>query len=52
MRLFGGERNRGESQITMNVKDVAYEVVYWINLAQDRVQRWAPVNKVMEFLVA
>jgi hypothetical protein len=36
-----------EDNIKMNVREIGWEGVDWINLAQDRDQWWALVNTVM-----
>jgi hypothetical protein len=32
----------------MNLKEIAHEDVDWIHLAQDRVEKWSLVNKVIK----
>jgi len=36
-----------ENNIRIDFREIGWEVVYWINLAQDRVQWWAHVNTVL-----
>jgi hypothetical protein len=38
--------------IKTDLKEIRYEGVDWIQLAQDRVQLWAVVNTVMNFRVS
>jgi hypothetical protein len=40
-----------EDNIKMDLKDIGWEGVDWINLAQDRHQWWIPVNTVMNLQV-
>jgi hypothetical protein len=41
---------RWEDNIKMHIREIGYENVDWIHLAQDRVQWWALVSMVMTFL--
>jgi hypothetical protein len=41
--------HRWKNNIKMNLKDITWECLDWIHLAQDRVQWWAIVNTVMNF---
>jgi len=50
-RLLGRPRRRWEDNIKMDLQEVGYGGMDWIELAQDR-NRWrAHVNAVMNFLV-
>jgi len=44
-------RRRWEDNIRMDLKEIGWEGVYWIHLAQDRDQWRALVNTVMNFRV-
>jgi hypothetical protein len=44
-------RHRGEDNIRMDLKEKGWEGVAWMRLAQDRDQRWALVNTVMNVRV-
>jgi hypothetical protein len=46
-RPVGKLRCRWEDNIKMNFKEIGYEDVDWIHLAQDGVQWWALVNIIM-----
>jgi hypothetical protein len=50
-RPFGRPRRRWEDNIHMNLEEMGDEGVDWIRLAQDRVQWWAFVSKVMNLQV-
>jgi len=43
--------NRGEDNITLDLREIGWVVVEWIHLAQDRDKRWAHVNTVMNLWV-
>jgi hypothetical protein len=45
-RLLGRPVYRWEDTIKMDLKEIGYEGVEWIQLAEDRVQWWVPVNTV------
>ena len=46
-RLLGRPRRRWKDNIKVDLQEVGYEVMYWIDVAQDR-DRWrALVNAVM-----
>jgi hypothetical protein len=45
-------RRRCEGNIRMDLREIVWEVVDWIHLAQDRSQWWAVVNAVMNLNVA
>jgi hypothetical protein len=48
-RPFGRHRPRGEDNSKMNLREVVWRGLNWIDLAQDR-DRWrALVNSVMKF---
>jgi hypothetical protein len=50
-RLLGRPRRRWEGVIRMDLKEIGWGSVYWIQLAQDR-DRWrALVNRVMNLWV-
>jgi hypothetical protein len=61
MQGFGGEgwrkettwkiRRRWEDDITMDLKEIAWNGVGWIHLAQDRVSWQNAVNTVVNFLI-
>jgi hypothetical protein len=44
-------RDRWEDNISMNLRKIGWEDVDWMHLAQDRDQRWAVVNTVMNLWV-
>jgi hypothetical protein len=44
-------RRRWEDSIRMNLKDIGWDGVDWIHLAQHRDKLWALVDTVMTFLV-
>jgi hypothetical protein len=51
-RSFGRLRNRWEGNIRMNFRGIGWEVVEWINLAQDRTSDgWALMIMVMDVLL-
>ena len=41
-------KRRGEDNIKMNIQEVGWEGMYWIDLAEDRDRWWAYVNVVMD----
>jgi hypothetical protein len=50
-RPLGRYWRRWEDNISMDLKEVEWEVVDWMLLALDRDQWWAVVNTVMNFRV-
>jgi hypothetical protein len=46
-RPLGRPRHRWEDSIRMDLREILWEDVDWIHLAQDRDQCWAPVNTAM-----
>jgi hypothetical protein len=46
-RPLGRPRRRWENNIKMDLREIGFDVVNWIRLAQDRVQWRAFVNTVM-----
>jgi hypothetical protein len=50
-RPLGRPRRRWEDNIKMDLQDVGWVGMYWIELAQDRDRWWALVNAVMNFRV-
>jgi hypothetical protein len=50
-RPLGKDRGRFEDNIRMDVRETGWEGVDWMQLAQDRYQWQAFVNKVMNLLV-
>jgi hypothetical protein len=44
-------RHRWEDKIIMDLREIGWEVVDWMHLAQDRDQWWAHVNMVMNLQV-
>jgi hypothetical protein len=46
-RPLGGPRRMWEDNIKMDFREIGFDGVNWIRLAQDRVQWWAFVNTVM-----
>ena len=51
MRPLGKPRRRWKHNVKMDLREVGWGGMDWINLAQDR-ERWrAVVNKVMNLLV-
>jgi hypothetical protein len=50
-RPFGRSRRRCEDNIRMDLKEMGWEGVDWIHLAQDRDQWLALVNTVMNLRV-
>jgi hypothetical protein len=47
-RPLGKPRRRWEDKIKMDIREIGIDGVYWIQLAQDRVQWRACVNTVMK----
>jgi hypothetical protein len=50
-RSLGRPRRRWEDNIKMDLREIGFDGVNWIQLAQDRVQWRAFVNTVMNLLV-
>jgi hypothetical protein len=50
-RLLGKRRSRREDNIKMNLEEIGWGCMDWINLAQDRDQRRALVNTAMKLRV-
>jgi hypothetical protein len=50
-RPLGRPKRRWEYNIIMDLREIVWEVVYWIRLAQDWDQWWDVVNTVMNLLV-
>jgi len=50
-RPLGRPRHRWEDNIKMDLQEVGYEGMDWIELAQDRDRWWALVNVVMNLRV-
>jgi len=48
---LGRTRRRWEENIRMDLSEIVWVGVNWIHLTQDRDQRWAVVNTVMNFQV-
>jgi hypothetical protein len=46
-RPLGRPRHRWEGNITMDLREIGWEGVDWIYLAQDRDRRWALANMLM-----
>jgi len=46
-RALGRPMHRWEDNISMDVREVGWEVMDWIHLAQERGQWWALQNTVM-----
>jgi hypothetical protein len=51
MEIREEQRNSREFNINIDFKDVFYEDLYWIELAQVRIQRWDIVNTVIKLQV-
>jgi hypothetical protein len=51
-RPLGRPRCRGENNIKMHLKKTGVDELNWIQLAQGRVQLWAPVSMVMNLWVS
>jgi hypothetical protein len=50
-RPLGRPRRRREDSIRMNLREIGWGGMDWIDLAQDRDQWWALVNTVMNLRV-
>ena len=50
-RPVGRPRRRWDDNIKMDLQEVEYGCMDWIELAQDRDRRWALVNAVMKLQV-
>jgi hypothetical protein len=50
-RPLGRPRRRWEDNIKMDLQEVGWEGVVWIDMAQDRDRRWALVYAVMNLRV-
>jgi hypothetical protein len=50
-RPLGRRRRRWEDDIKMDVREIGFGDVDWINLDQDRDRWWAVVNTVMKLRV-
>jgi hypothetical protein len=50
-RSFRSPRPRWKDNIRMGIREIGWEGVDWMHLAQDRDQWWALVNMVMSLLV-
>ena len=50
-RPLGRPRHRWENNIKVDIQEVGYEGMDWIELAQDRDRQWAFVNAVMNLRV-
>jgi hypothetical protein len=50
-RKFGRHKQRWEDTIRRTLKEIGWEGVVWINLAQGRDHWWAVMNKVMNLRV-
>jgi hypothetical protein len=48
-RPFRRPRHRWEDNIRVDLREIAWNDANWIHLTQDRDQRWALVNTVMNF---
>jgi len=46
-RPLGRPRRRWEDNIKIDLKEISWEVVHWIDLVQDTDNSWDLVNKVM-----
>jgi len=46
-RPLGRPRHRWEDNIKVDLQEVGWGGMDWINLAEDRDRRWAVVNEVM-----
>jgi hypothetical protein len=50
-RTFGRLGRRLEDNIRMDLTEIEWEAVDWMNLARDRDWFWAPVNMTMKLRV-
>jgi hypothetical protein len=50
-RPLGRRRRRWEDNIRIDLREIRWEVVVWMHLAQDRDQWWVVLNPVMNFRV-
>jgi hypothetical protein len=50
-RPLGRPRRRGEDNIKIDLQEVGWEVLDWINMAQDKDRLWALVNAVINLRV-
>jgi hypothetical protein len=50
-RELGRPKHRWKDNIRIDLRETWWEGVNWIHLAQDRDQRWALVNTVMNLRV-
>jgi hypothetical protein len=51
-RQLRGPRRRLVGNIRMDLREIIWEVLGWINLAQDRDQCWALVNMIMNLWIS
>jgi len=51
-RPLGKTRHRGENNIKMDLQEMGFGVMDWIELAQNRDRWWALVNAVMKIWVS
>jgi len=51
MGPFGRHTRRWEDNFRMDLREVVWECVDWMHLAQDRDQWWVHVNTVMDLRV-
>jgi hypothetical protein len=51
-RPFGRTRHKWEDNIRMDLREIGWEIVDWMHLAQDGDQWWALVNMVMNLWVS
>jgi hypothetical protein len=50
-RPLGGPRHRWEDNIKMDLREIGWDGLDWIDLAQDRDQCWAVVNMLINLWV-
>jgi hypothetical protein len=50
--LKGRPRCREEDNIRMDIREIRWEVVEWKHLPQDRDERWALVNTVINLRIS